>query len=118
MFSWLGINRSFAANPVTLGALALLLIAGAAAGRSNIHLTYTCAAVAPVATNVAGDGYYVGRYERIAYEACGRDRIPEDYVDRWPLDNCGRGHIPMYSDGTPALFPQVCRHNRGNVSVL
>jgi hypothetical protein len=119
MFSWLGLNRSFVTNPVTLGALVLVVIAGAASERSDKHLTYTCGVSSPVVVNSTGmDGYNVGRYERIAYETCGRERIPENYVDRWPLDNCFSGGRAQWSDGTLAGFPQACRHNRGNVRVL
>ncbi|MBT3396187.1 MAG: hypothetical protein HOB82_00860 [Alphaproteobacteria bacterium] len=106
-------------NPVTLGALVLVLIAGAAASRSDLHLTYTCEVISPVVVGGTGaDGYYVGRYERIAYETCGRERIPDNYIDAWPLSDCRPGGRAMWSDGTLAAFPQVCRHNRGNVSVL
>ena len=119
MLSWLGLNRSFVTNPVTLGVLALVMISGAAATRTHLHLTETCAAASPVVVNATGmDGYYVGRYERIAYETCGRNRIPETYVNAWPLSDCRPGGRAMWSNGSLAGFPQVCRHNRGNVSVL
>jgi hypothetical protein len=119
MLSWLGLNRSFLTNPVTLGALALVVIAGAAATRANMHLTYTCGVVSPVVVNSTGmDGYYVGRYERIAYETCGRDRIPDNYVNTWPLADCRPGGRAMWSNGNLAEFPQVCRTKPGNVSVL
>ena len=119
MLSWLGLNRSFLTNPVTLGALALVFIAGAAATRTNLDLTEACASAAPVVVNATGmDGYYVGRYERIAFETCGRDRIPDNYVNAWPLSDCRPRGRAMWSNGTLAAFPQVCRHKLGNVGVL
>ncbi len=118
MISWLGINRSFASNPVTLGALALVVIAAASAARSHQNFTDSCVTASPVVVNVTIiDTYFVGRYENIAYDVCG-GRIPDNYANRWPLSDCRPGGRAKWSDGTLAGFPQVCRTKRGNVSIL
>lgn len=118
MLSWMGIDRSFVSNPVTFGALALVVIAAASAARSHQNFTNTCVTASPVVVNVTIiDTYFVGRFENIAYEHCG-GRIPDNYSKRWPLSDCRPGGRAMWSDGTLAGFPQVCRAQRGNVGML
>jgi hypothetical protein len=118
MFFWLGMNRNLAANPVTWGVIALLAIATAAMARSDRNFTYTCAVMGPVVVGAVGiPEYYVGRYENITYDLCVA-RLPERYVKGWPLSDCRPGGRAMWSDGTLAGFPQVCRTKRGNVSIL
>jgi hypothetical protein len=118
MFSWIGFNRKLATNPVTWGVIALITMVSAVAARNDRNLTESCAAMSPVVVGATGiPEYYVGRYENIVFDLY-TGRIPDRYLNSWPLSDCRPGGRAHWSDSSLAALAQVCRTKRGNESVL
>lgn len=118
MLRFLGLNRAFAANPVTWMVALFIVVAGVAAVRAERHFDYTCALAAPIHGGVVNiPEYYVQPLDTIAYELC-KGRIPERWKNLWPLADCRPGGRAHYSDGSRTQFPQNCRPTAGNNFVL
>lgn len=117
MLSRLGFTRAFFTNPVTLMALAMLVLGYAQVVRADRNFSRTCALAAPIHGGVINiPEYYVQPSDTVAYEAC-KGRIPDRWKDHWPLAHCEPGGRARFSDGRLAFFPQKCRENTGNMWV-
>lgn len=118
MLGRLGISTIFLKNPITWVVVILLATASVSAFDAEERWSSACEAITYMVVGAMGfDEYFVQPLENVTYQQC-LGRIPEDFVDIWPLTDCSPGGMPHLSGGAPMRVTQKCRFDTGGYQVF